>query len=199
MDSALKAAEGRGISPEEKKAIQEVWHDAIRLLEPAEVVILYASRIQMPTSQVRIRRDVTRLLDVIRVRAWLHQHQRDRDEAGRIIATEEDFDEAKELVEESLLRAWKTLTPAEEKVLSAIESLPVGKRTEGFKKRDLQVPDISDRRLNEVLKSLVDTGHLDSDGKRGPQGYTYTLPTGVQKLEVGIHLRPSLDSLENTA
>ena len=67
-------------------------------MEPAEVIIPYAERIKIPTSQVRIRRDAPRLLDMIRVITWLHQHQRKRDTEGRILATEQDFHTAFELV-----------------------------------------------------------------------------------------------------
>jgi hypothetical protein len=73
---------------------------------------------------VRIRRDVTRLLDVVRVIAWLHQHSRTRDQHGRIIATEEDFRTALALVKEPLMKSWQALSPAEEKVMGAIRSLP---------------------------------------------------------------------------
>jgi len=68
----LEQAEGGGAGPEEREAIVGVWHDAVRLLESATVIVPFARRIKVPTSQVRIRRDVTRLLDVVRVIAWLH-------------------------------------------------------------------------------------------------------------------------------
>jgi DNA primase len=91
VDSILKAASGCGPDEREQEHIQQRWHDAIRLLEPADVAIPYAERIEIPSSPLRIRRDARRLIDVVRVIAWLHQHRRARDEAGRIVATEEDF------------------------------------------------------------------------------------------------------------
>ncbi len=93
------------MGPEEREEIVGVWHDAIRLLEPARVLVPYARRIRVPSSQVRIRRDVTRLLDVVRVISWLHQHSRTRDQRGRIIATEVDFRTALALGEERLMKS----------------------------------------------------------------------------------------------
>src|SRR5215210_6928742 len=190
VKSTLERAAGGGVSPEEREHISEKWHDAIRLLEPADVVIPYAERILMPTSQVRIRRDASRLLDVIRVIVWLHQYQRERDAEGRILATEEDFYLALKLVSESLTRAWKTLTPAEETVMGAINNLPEQLRTKGFRRRDVKVQGVSERRTKEVLKSLTDTGYLDCDGRQGPQGYTYTLVRDAEEISLGISLRP---------
>jgi hypothetical protein len=199
VESILKEASGRGLDEGERERICERWHDAIRLLEPAEVVIPYASRIEIPNSPLRIRRDARRLIDVVRVIAWLYQHQRERDAEGRLLATEEDFDEALGLVSESLRRAWQTLTPAEETVLRSIRDLPEQLRTKGFKRRDLKVKGVSDRTVKLTLKSLTDTGYLDCDGRAGPQGYTYTLAREAEKISLGIRLRPLPDRRESPA
>src|SRR5215218_3664989 len=197
VGSILKEASGLASNEAERARIQQCWQDAIRLLEPAEVAVPYADRIEIPSSPLRIRRDARRLIDVVRVIAWLYQHQRERDAEGRILATEGDFHEAFALVSESLRRAWQTLTPAEEKVLEAIRLLPETQRIRnGFKRRELKVKEVSDRRVKEVLKSLTDTGYLDSDGSRGPQGYTYTLVRDAEEISLGIFLRPSPESEE---
>ena len=200
VERILKEASGGGLGEEEQERILLKWRDAIRLLEPAEVVIPYAERIKIPSSPLRIRRDARRLIDVVRVIAWLHQHQRERNSAGRILATEEDFHEALRLASESLRRAWQTLTPSEERVLEAIRRLPETQRTRnGFKRRELKVKEVSDRRVKEILKSLTDTGYLDCDGRQGPQGYTYTLVRDAEEISLGISLRPPPDSKESSA
>jgi hypothetical protein len=151
----------------------------------------------MPSSVVRIRRDSRRVLDVVRVIAWLHQHQRERDSEGRILATESDFNLALELVSDSLARAWQALTPAEQKVLEAIQRLSDEKQIQGFKRRNLKVRGVSERRLKEILRSLADTDYLDCDGRQGPQGYTYTVARDLEMVSLGISLRPSPDSTQN--
>jgi DNA primase len=199
VGSLLKEASGSATSSSERESICRRWHDAIRLLEPGEVVLPYAERIEIPSAPLRIRRDARRLIDVVRVIAWLHQHQRERDAKYRILATEGDFAEALELVSESLRRAWQTLTPAEETVLRTILELPEQLRSKGFRRRDLKVKGVSDRRVKEVLKSLTDTVYLDCDGRAGPQGYTYTLAREAEKISLGISLRPPPDSQESPA
>ena len=199
VQSILKEASGSGIRPAEREAIRQRWSDAIRLLEPAEVIIPYAGRVEIPSSPIRIRRDVRRLVDVVRVVAWLHQHQRERDGEGRILASEEDFATALSLVSESLTRAWKTLTPSEEKVLRAIKKLPEQLRRSGFRRRDLNGPDVSDRQIKEVLKSLTENGYLDCDYRAGPQGYSYTVAREAEEIALGISLRPLPDSQESPA
>lgn len=190
VESILKYAAGQGVSEADRGCIQERWQDAFRLLDPGEVIIPYAERIEIPRFPIRIRRDARRLLDVVRVIAWLHQHGRERDEAGRIVATENDFHAALGLVSESLTRAWQTLTPAEETVLLVIKGLSEQLKTEGFRRRDLKVPNVSDRRVKDVLKSLTDTGYLDCDGRQGPQGYSYTVAREAEEVSLGISLRP---------
>jgi hypothetical protein len=199
VQSILKEASGSGIRPVERDAIRQRWSDAIRLLEPAEVIIPYAGRVEIPSSPIRIRRDARRLVDVVRVVAWLHQHQRERDGEGRILASEEDFATALSLVSESLTRAWKTLTPSEEKVLRAIESLPEQVRRSGFRRRDLKVPSVSDRQIKDVLKSLFENGYLDCDYRAGPQDYSYTVAREAEEIALGISLRPLPDRQQSPA
>src|ERR671913_468979 len=194
VQSILQEAEEGGVGAEEREEIIEVWHDAIRLLEPARVIVPYARRIRVPSSQVRIRRDVTRLLDVVRVISWLHQHSRTRDQRGRIIATEEDFRTALALVEEPLMKSWQALSPAEEQVMGAIRSLPEEKRQTGFKRSDLAVEGAQPRSVQEALASLVSTGYLERDGRGGSQGYTYTLVRDPAGLTLGISLEPPDDA-----
>jgi DNA-binding HxlR family transcriptional regulator len=92
------------------------------------------------------------------------------------------------------------MTPAEERVMEVIRQLPFHKRTStGFKRKDLEVPGVSDRRLNEILKSLAETGYLESDGRAGPQGYEYTLTRDEEKTTLGISLRPAPESPESAA
>jgi hypothetical protein len=190
----LEQAEGGGVGTEEREAIVGVWHDAIRLLEPAGVIVPFARRIRVPSSQVRIRRDVTQLLDVVRVIACLHQHSRTRDQHGRIIATEEDFRTALALVEGPLMKSWQALSPAEEKVMRAIRSLPEEKRQTGFKRSDLAVEGVQPRTVQEALASLASTGYLERDGRGGSPGYSYTLVRDPAGLTLGISLEPPDDT-----
>ncbi len=194
VKSALRRAKGEGDDdPEERERLLGTWHDAIRLLEPGKVIVPYADRIEMPTSAVRVRRDVGKILDLVRIVAWLRQHHRERDERGRIVAAEDDFDKALEVVAGSLRRTWKALAPLEEAVLEAIKALPEARQQNGFKRSDLRLGDTSGWRVQEALKSLTSTGYLDSDGRRGPQGSSYTLARELEQAALGVFLRPPDD------
>ncbi len=196
VSSALIRAANGGISKEERGAILEKWHDAIRLLEAAEVIVPYAERIAAPSRLVRMRRDINRLLDVIRVRAWLHQHARERDEQGRILATEEDFRAALDLIGDSLMRAWGSMSPAEEAVMEAVRSLPEAVRRNGFTRGELPLGDLDVRRVQDVLKALTESGHVERDPRPGPVGYRYTVPRDPKESVLGISLSPRGDEAD---
>jgi hypothetical protein len=198
-DHVLRRAAGKGtLSKDEEETLCEAWHDAIRLLKSAEVIVPFAEGIQVPKEPLRIRRDLPRLLNVIRIVAWLHQYSRPRDAQGRICATADDFDVALKIVGDSLSRAWKMLTPPEETVLEACQSLNQHLKLGGFKKehvekilekRDQKMPP---RTLQKHLRTLDYNGYLDSDGGKGRPGATYTLasaPVITQVITLPAHLR----------
>ncbi len=180
-----RAANKGRISAEQEKEICEPWHEALRLLQPAPVVVPYAERINVPTAPVRIRRDLPQLINITSIVAWLHQYQRAKDEEGNTLATEADFEIALELVGSSFVRAWQSLSPSEEHALAACRALPKNRRTAGFKKGDAEKKMrelgtyTSHSSLRDALAGLVTSGHLDVDSRRGPQGNTYTLPDRV--------------------
>jgi len=176
-----RAAGIDSITIAERDAICTTWHDAVRLLEPAEMVIPFAQHIEVPSAPLRIRRDVPRLFNVIKLIAWVHQHTRERDDAGRILATENDFDMAIGMVGDSFARAWKALTPTEEMVYAACKVLPDNLRKHGFKRAEVEaslkkrseyVPHTS---LKDALASLAGNGYLESEKRRGSVGNLYTL------------------------
>jgi DNA primase len=188
--SILRCAAGEAPDDEESTRLRQRWHDAIRLLEQQDVVITYAKRIRIPRTPLRVRRDANRLMDVIRVVAWLYQHQRARDARGRIVAEESDFHTAMRLVSGSLNQAWQSLTPSESKMLDAIRKLNPHLRDKGFKRRDLNVRGISDPQQKRALASLESSGYLECDHRQGPQGFTYTLARDSSEVPLGISLEP---------
>jgi hypothetical protein len=191
----LRRAAGEGtISDAEREAMCEAWHDALRLLEPVEVIVPFARRIEVPKHLVRIRRDLPRLLNIIRLVAWVQQHTRDRDDDGRIVATEDDFHKAVGVVGDSFARAWKAFTPSEEAVYSAItDHVSENLRKHGFKRSHVEGAlgkagvSMPSKTVREALLALASSGFLESDGKRGAAGTTYTVAKAAEVIK-GITL-----------
>ena len=183
VGSHLRRATGKKtLSSAEEEALREAWQDAIRLLEPAEVIIPFAERIKVPSQPLRMRRDVPRLISLIRLVAWLHQETRGRDDQDRILATEHDFEKAIEIVGDSFARAWKSLTPTEEKVYEAITThVAENLRKHGFKRSHVETAlektgeTVPTTTLKDALRTLAGSGFLETDGKRGATGATYTV------------------------
>lgn len=77
------------------------WHNLLNGLEQWEVNIPFALKLfrGFPADPVRSRRDFPKLLALIEASAFLHQGQRMKDDEGNIIATNQDYQIAKELFE----------------------------------------------------------------------------------------------------
>jgi hypothetical protein len=79
------------------------WHELQVWLAtgPVQVVIPFADRLAelVPPVAIRLRRDFKTVLMLIRAHALLHQTSRLKDEAGRVIATKEDYAAVRSLVE----------------------------------------------------------------------------------------------------
>ena len=130
---------------------------------------------RIPTNSLRARRDIGKLVAAIKVCAWLHQFQRATDEQGRILATEADFEKARELLKPALIRAHQGVTPSEERVLEAISKLPKDKQ-EDFQRSDLApFCDMPVRTVKACLKSLSESGFLDCDYRAGRTGNRYAV------------------------
>lgn len=80
------------------------WLALQRWLEPREVTIPFAQRLAeaIPPIAVRLRRDFSAVLGLIRAHCLLHQATRKEDDAGRLIATVEDYAIVRDLVADLL-------------------------------------------------------------------------------------------------
>jgi hypothetical protein len=104
------------------------WVTLQRWLAGAEhrVTIPYAATLAelIPPVAVRLRRDFGTLLALIRAHAVLHQQTRKRDEAGRIIATADDYEQVRELVEDVMAEGVAaTVRPVIREVVEVVQAL----------------------------------------------------------------------------
>lgn len=107
---------------------QEPWREFQRWLASQEhqVTIPYAKQLaqQIEPVAVRLRRDFGSLLALIRAHAMLHQANRTRDEAGRIVATLDDYAVVRELVADTLAEGvGTTVSDTVRETIAAVEAL----------------------------------------------------------------------------
>ena len=92
------------------------WHDLQVWLETAEhrIAIPYAPMLAelVPPVAVRLRRDFRAVLSLIRSHALLHQARRERDPAGKVIATFDDYATVRELVVDIISEGVEATVPA---------------------------------------------------------------------------------------
>jgi hypothetical protein len=84
----------------------ERHHALQRMLEPSEVVIPFADQVGglLSTERVEVRRAFGQLMSMITASALLHQFQRTRDDQGRVLATEDDYQLARRLMTKPMSR-----------------------------------------------------------------------------------------------
>jgi hypothetical protein len=96
-----QAREAEGLSASSKDSVKE-WHKLLESLQPNGISVPFASHLvrYFPYEQVRSRRDFPKLLGLIQVSAFLHQHQREQEE-NVVIANGIDYAVAKLVFENS--------------------------------------------------------------------------------------------------
>ena len=93
------------------------------------MVVPYAEELAtlMPVHEVRMRRDFTQLLTLVRAHALLHQCSRSRDPEGRITATISDYAAVHDIVQPIFAASLSAgLTPHVRETVLAVAALVVG-------------------------------------------------------------------------
>lgn len=104
------------------------WTAASRLLAAAgekRVVVPFALDLAeaVPTKDVRMRRDFTQVLSVIRALAFMHQIRRERDERGRVVAHAYDYAHARRLLAPVLHVTQSAVTEEVREAVAAVRRL----------------------------------------------------------------------------
>ena len=122
------------------------WHALGRYLAfgGTDVVVPYAVKLaeMIEPRAVRLRRDFATVLVLVETNALLHQHSRERDEAGRVIASLEDYATVRDLVNDLISESVEATVP---KRVREVHSM-VG---------DLLKPGAGGRLLGDIRKTSV--------------------------------------------
>ena len=105
QEKARQYAEGTKVALQQAAAkIKDKHHAFQRSLKKLDVVIPYAGHIEkaLPAGKPEIRRLFQQVLSMLEVITVLHQHQRQRDSSGKLIATLNDYTWARRLLAQPL-------------------------------------------------------------------------------------------------
>lgn len=91
------------INKEEQRKIKDFVQNCIRLLQPYEVVNLYANKIRLPEEAHKIRRLNELYQSFVKQITLLNQYNRKRDQQGRLITQKEDLQTACDILFESIV------------------------------------------------------------------------------------------------
>jgi DNA-binding transcriptional ArsR family regulator len=158
VPTAYEAEFGKIVTPPDELRL---WRNYQRTLKVDQrVVVPYAGELVdgFPTSNVRARRDFGRMIELIKVCAYAHQHHRDWqvgfDDAGMptrmVVASVADYEIVKSLVETAMMRVSKNIKPGQEQFIEKLSGL-----TEGM---------LDNHRRGEAMPAKVHLEHTDEEG-----------------------------------
>jgi hypothetical protein len=126
------ALETEGSKPPDEGLI--AFQAYLQLKAPIQVKVPYAKELGVAMAKVasapRILRDFARLLSLIKAVAIIHEHQREFDIDERIVATVDDYEIVRELVNEMYIDSSSGATSDVRKLVETINTLD-GNRSEG--------------------------------------------------------------------
>lgn len=161
----------KGIIPEYNPKITE----ALSLLNRVKVKIPYADILEnlIPDEHIIVRTAFPRLLDCIKASAALYQYQREKDQEGFLLATEQDYDIARTALIKSMSNPQMIpLTKDQKRILDIFKTKLKREDTagEGILPDYYSVSEIekyatflSDKWLREQLDNLTEYGFLKKD------------------------------------
>lgn len=115
LTRAILRAEAQAVQGPAEEIDYGPYHDLQRFIElgAREVIVPFAGRLAeiVDDKAVRMRRDFSAILCLVQASALLHQHRRETDEQGRILATVADYAGVYELVAEMVAEAAGSAVP----------------------------------------------------------------------------------------
>lgn len=173
------------------------WHQLQSWLQHANhnVTIPYARRLAelVPPLAIRLRRDFGAVLALIRAHAILHQQTRERDDAGRIVATVDDYGEVRGMVGE--LVAEGVGSTVKDVVRETVQAVEKTAGRDGVTAREVaEHLNLDKGTVSRRLRMAAEEGYLrnmeDKRGKPGRWVVGEPLPEKVDVLPQPHNLEP---------
>jgi DNA primase len=202
-DYQAREASGLINKQEQQKAIKQL-QNYVRLLEPYQVHNPNATKLKLPEG-IRDERRLYRLylyfIDMITV---LHQYQRKKTEQGKLIATKQDCQIAKDLMFECIMLKMDELDGSLRQFFERLKDYIKIKNIDkySFTQREIRTAlNISKTHLFRFTNELVQLEYLQENKFNGNQGNTYQIRywDDYKKVreEVKQFLQTQIDKLED--
>jgi DNA primase len=190
------------IDKEEQKRVVSFAQNCIRLLKPYEVINPFATQIKLPEKAHKIRRLNELYQSLVKQVTLLHQYQRKKDDAGRIISEPEDLITACDIMFESILLKVDELDGALrhffERLKSYVESHSRDYEFDRFEIRE--ATRVSKTQQHVYMNRLVELEYLRQNGFAN-RGYKYKIQhwdnLSAMRKEIKDYLQTQLNTLSN--
>ncbi|HNS32561.1 MAG TPA: winged helix-turn-helix transcriptional regulator, partial [bacterium] len=171
----LQTADGNNDASEDF----ELFQVADYLLQSYEVMVPYQKALaeKFPIDQERYARDFNRLIALIKSSALLHQYQREKDERGRLMATQYDY----EVVYELRHLIGDSVSALPEKVLNFLR---IAQKTPDATRKELsRIMGVSEKTISRHMQQCVKEELIEVEGRGPKQKITVlTIPEMVSPL-----------------
>ena len=207
IDYQNKKAAGLIDSRQEEQARQLI-QVALQQIKPIEVLNPYATKLTLPEAAHKQRRLNELYQSYVQQLTLLHQHQRQKDNQGRLITTKEDLKQAANLMFDTILLKVDELNGPLRQFFEDLKSLVKDKAgrpgldpgTQEFSQREVrQALRISKTQLHRFLWELIELEYVQQSGGYANRGYRYRISywdsLEALKAQIKNHIDNQLEKL----
>jgi hypothetical protein len=164
------------IDGRDEQMVRQFMQNCLRLLDPLEVVNPFADKIRLPDDAHKIRRLNELYQSFVRQITLLNQHQRERDERGRVITAPDDLRVACEILFESIVLKVDELDGSLRQFFEQVKKY-VKKKGENYAFNRFEIKaetGVSKTQQNRNLTRLVELEYLIKEGFSN-RGFRYKI------------------------
>ncbi len=171
--------------------------DALKSLQLVKVVIPYAKLLeQYLPDDIRARRDVPRILNLIKASAAIHQQQRERMSTGEVVANERDYELAREALQVIQTGQFVSITRNLRKAFETAQEFAKERGTR-FSAPELHAfkPACSERQLYRYLDQLAEKRLLNTQLEKREESSKKVLTYAPESIGLTSIVLPKFNDL----
>jgi DNA primase len=180
------------IDPDAERRAKEFFQDCIRCLHGYVVVNRYADKIELPIKGAVLLRLNNQFQAFVKQITILHQHQRKKDDLGRLIAEPEDIRLACEIMFNAIVvkadELDSSLRTFFERLKTYVRKKNDGERSTFYRKEVRQALNISDATLHRFIEKLIRLEYLFVKSGHANIGFEY----GISDFDDNQKMRKSI-------